>query len=166
MKALSVKNPWAHLIALGIKDIENRTWRTNFRGTCYIHASGQIYPFFKGNNLAFTPEQWTDISKVIDLTIPGEKEKFFTTSAIIGQVNIVDCVQNHPSIWAEKAATGEKPMWNWVLANPVLYDKPILNVRGKLGFWDIELDVCNYCLQWCKKLVNGFGCRECSEVYR
>ena len=39
MKALSIKQPWASLIAHGIKDIENRTWKTNFRGRIYIHAS-------------------------------------------------------------------------------------------------------------------------------
>lgn len=27
MKAISIKQPWASLIAHGIKDIENRTWR-------------------------------------------------------------------------------------------------------------------------------------------
>ena len=26
-----------------------------------------------------------------------------------------------------------------VLANPILFDKPILNVKGKLGFWDYDL---------------------------
>lgn len=30
-------------------------------------------------------------------------------------------------------------VWNLVLANPVLFDKPILNVKGKLSFWDFEL---------------------------
>lgn len=141
MKALSVKNPWGYLIVLGIKDIENRSWRTNFRGTCYIHVSGQIYPFFKGNNLAFTVDQWAEINKKVDVSIPNEHEKFFITSAVIGEVEIIDCVQNHPSTWAEKAAPGEKPIWNWVLANPVLYDKPILEVKGKLGFWEPESSI-------------------------
>ena len=27
MKAISIKQPWASLIAHGIKDIENRTWK-------------------------------------------------------------------------------------------------------------------------------------------
>ena len=38
MKAISIKQPWASLIAHGIKDIENRTWRTNYRGRVLIHA--------------------------------------------------------------------------------------------------------------------------------
>ena len=72
MKALSIKQPWASLIAHGIKDIENRTWRTHFRGKIYIHASGQIFPFFKGKNLAFTPCQWNDINKKVDVHIKEE----------------------------------------------------------------------------------------------
>lgn len=39
MKALSIRQPWAWLIAQGYKDIENRTWPTRFRGRVLIHAS-------------------------------------------------------------------------------------------------------------------------------
>ena len=45
---------------------------------------------------------------------------------------ISDCVQNHPSVWAEKG------VWNWVLKDAVLFDKPIINVKGKLSFWEYE----------------------------
>jgi hypothetical protein len=38
--ALSVKQPWAHLIAYGGKTIETRTWRTGFRGYVLICSSG------------------------------------------------------------------------------------------------------------------------------
>ncbi len=41
MKCLSVKNPWGYLICAGIKDVENRTWKTDYRGELYIHASGE-----------------------------------------------------------------------------------------------------------------------------
>ena len=39
MKALSIRQPWAWLIARGFKPIENRTWNTRFRGRLLIHAS-------------------------------------------------------------------------------------------------------------------------------
>jgi len=64
---------------------------------------------------------------------------------IIGKVDIVDCVINHPSIWAEKSipqhsgffdVSRNKPIYNWVLENPVLFPEPILGVKGKLSFWD------------------------------
>ena len=38
MKTISIKQPWASLIAHGIKDIENRSCRTNYRGRVLIHA--------------------------------------------------------------------------------------------------------------------------------
>lgn len=38
MKALSVKQPWAWAIIHAGKDIEKRTWRTDYRGPLLIHA--------------------------------------------------------------------------------------------------------------------------------
>ena len=150
MKCLSIKQPWASLIAHGIKDIENRTWKTNFRGRIYIHASGtpaeESYKLFNDN-------QWKKIQKHdFDFAVFSS---YTHISAIIGEVDIVDCVINHSSIWAEKMETypseevpglnilkkGQKYIWNWVLANPVLYDKPILNVKGKLSFWEFKTNI-------------------------
>jgi hypothetical protein len=39
MKALSVKQPWANLIASGDKTIETRTWATHYRGELLIVSS-------------------------------------------------------------------------------------------------------------------------------
>jgi hypothetical protein len=39
MKCLSVKQPWANLIASGRKTIETRTWPTGYRGDLLIVAS-------------------------------------------------------------------------------------------------------------------------------
>ena len=41
MKVLSVKEPFATLILNGIKKIETRSWKTNYRGELFIHASGK-----------------------------------------------------------------------------------------------------------------------------
>ncbi len=38
MNALTVCQPYAHLIAVGVKPIENRTWPTSYRGELAIHA--------------------------------------------------------------------------------------------------------------------------------
>ena len=38
MKALTICQPWAELIAQGAKRVENRTWRTHYRGPLAIHA--------------------------------------------------------------------------------------------------------------------------------
>ena len=39
---LSVPNPLSYLICAGVKDIENRGFGTDFRGTLYIHSSGRF----------------------------------------------------------------------------------------------------------------------------
>jgi hypothetical protein len=39
MRILSVWGPWAQLLVLGIKDVENRGWTTAWRGPLAIHAS-------------------------------------------------------------------------------------------------------------------------------
>lgn len=124
MKAITIKQPWASLIVHGIKDIENRTWRTNFRGRVLIHTAGSHGRKFSVN--------LTDAQTKAALATIAKETMFgnMPFDSIIGSVEIVDCVQNHPSIWAEKG------VYNWVLANPILYAKPIENVKGKLSFWD------------------------------
>jgi hypothetical protein len=39
MKALSLRQPWANLIANGLKTIETRKWKTNYRGDLVICSS-------------------------------------------------------------------------------------------------------------------------------
>ncbi len=68
-----------------------------------------------------------------ELMRQGTKTDEGGIGAIIGSVVIADCVQNHPSVWAEKG------VWNWVLKDEILFDKPIRDVKGKLGFWEYDL---------------------------
>ena len=39
MKALTLHQPWATLVARGIKQVETRSWSTTYRGQLAIHAS-------------------------------------------------------------------------------------------------------------------------------
>lgn len=43
MKALTLYQPWASLIALGVKTVETRPWATKYRGPLAIHA-GKVKP--------------------------------------------------------------------------------------------------------------------------
>lgn len=140
--AISVKQPWAYLLCAGIKPIENRTWALpeKYKGErVFIHASGKPD---KEPYMLFSDEQ---IESIGDNRIMDVVESYETVSAIIGSVRFVDCVINHPSIWAEKSPMEirdgkefliDKPIYNWVVADPILFDEPILNVKGKLSFWD------------------------------
>lgn len=42
MRALTLHQPWASLIAVGAKSIETRSWRTNYRGPLAIHAGKRV----------------------------------------------------------------------------------------------------------------------------
>ena len=55
MKAITIWQPWAELIARGVKLVENRTWRTHYRGPVAIHA-GLSNKWF-GTTPHFTVEQ-------------------------------------------------------------------------------------------------------------
>lgn len=57
---------------------------------------------------------------------------YFKAFAIIGHVDLVDVVEDSDSVWAEKCC------YNWILDNPVLYDEPVINVKGKLRFFDVS----------------------------
>lgn len=54
MKALTISQPWASLIADGQKFVENRKWSTNYRGEIAIHA-GQGTQYLSKPELAKYP---------------------------------------------------------------------------------------------------------------
>ncbi len=39
MKAITLHQPWATLVAVGAKRIETRSWATSYRGPLAIHAA-------------------------------------------------------------------------------------------------------------------------------
>lgn len=42
MKAITIKQPFASLIAAGLKEYEFRTWKTGYRGEVLIHAGKAV----------------------------------------------------------------------------------------------------------------------------
>lgn len=65
-------------------------------------------------------------------TILQQKKPFHKTSSIIGHVSIVDIVRNSNSVWAEQG------MYHWVLKDPMIYEKPVINVKGALRLFDVS----------------------------
>ena len=135
MKTLSVLNPWAHAIIHLGKDVENRTWKTNYRGPLLIHAGKAV----SRNGYLICQEREPK-------TLPMEFEPYGTGyrpvfihpdyrfGGIIGVVDLVDCVQGSTSKWAEWW-TGDG-VYQWVLANP--RPLPFLPLRGRLGLFEAE----------------------------
>lgn len=93
-KALSIKQAWAWLICMGLKDVENRTWRTRERGQIFIHAGK-----------AFDREFDWDWAKAIlkqtapDIRLPGPGNTAYQFGGIVGCALLVDCVDASPSPW-------------------------------------------------------------------
>src|SRR5262245_6221656 len=112
-KALTVKQPWAHLIVTGIKPIENRTWNTPYRGHLLIHA-GRVFDEDQ--------QYW-------------QTREGLTFGAIIGAVDLVDVVREHPSHFF----TGP---YGWVLKNPRRIDP--MTRRARVGLFDAEFDRVTY----------------------
>ncbi|MDD4971929.1 MAG: ASCH domain-containing protein [Paludibacter sp.] len=134
MKTITIKQPWGYLICSGIKDIENRTWATKVRGRVLVYVSQG-----KKFKINLTDDQMLAAFGSISEQATSGK---FDFGAIIGSVEILDCVANHPSVWAEKAVEYNPDihefaprMYNWVLTNPVLFLEPI-SAKGKQRFWD------------------------------
>ena len=130
-EALSLLQPWATLVVMGLKTIETRSWRTAYRGSVLIQASlGK-----KGKILATEPP----FSKYI----PDFEALPF--GAIIGQVQLDDVVPvEHlffsnaklAALTLEEKAFGDytKGRYAWLLSEPVMFDEPI-PVKGGLGLW-------------------------------
>ena len=114
MKCLTVRQPWAHAIIHLGKDVENRSWPTSYRGPLLIHAGSRRDPALC-RQLGLNPD---------DLTY----------GAVIGIVDVVDCVRNSTSEWAEP------DQYHWILENPRPLSGPI-PLKGRLGLFEVSADV-------------------------
>lgn len=125
MKAYSIRQPWAHLIVYGwggvLKDIENRTRRTNLRGRVLVHASKTM----RRADYEAARDMACRIGKIDWFPAPAA----FMRGGIIGSVEIVDCVTKSNSPWFEPGGYG------YVLANPEQLS--FVEVKGQLGFFDV-----------------------------
>lgn len=133
MKALSIRAPWWFFILHGGKDIENREWRSDFRGTVLVHASKTIVQ----RDLRDDGETAREIFMRRPTLAP-----YFTLAnfmedkwrgAIVGKVDIVDCVRRSDSPWFFGT-------YGFVLANPVAFTDPT-PFKGALGFFDVPDDL-------------------------
>src|SRR5215207_9203094 len=106
-RALTIRQPRAWAVVAGHKDVENRSWSTPFRGTIAIHAG-----------YAEDLEAYTELvaERGRELVIPPYE--LMTRGAIVGVVDLVDCVESHSSSWFEGP-------YGFVLANAKMLERPI-----------------------------------------
>ncbi len=116
MKALTIKQPWAWLIAHGYKDIENRSWYTPVRERVLIHASKT----FDLDGHGYVRMHFPQIVMPI----------VFDMGGVVGEMTITGCVRRSPSAWffGPFGFTLED-------ARPL----PFIPLRGQMGFFDVKL---------------------------
>jgi hypothetical protein len=117
--ALSLKQPWAYAVLHLGKEVENRRWRSRYRGRVIIHASRTFDPVGL--------EYLCQAGFVVPEALPR--------GAYVGEVTVTDCVA---------AAECESPWgfgpWCFLLERPVLYSVPVPG-KGRLGFYRVPEEV-------------------------
>jgi hypothetical protein len=121
-QVLSLYPEWAWAIVYAGKDVENRSWRTSYRGTLLIHASSK-----RSSHAAMESARslLCERSKLRPKDLPDE----FPSSAILGAVELVDCVADAQSPWAEAESV------NWLLRRAQPLPRPIADVPGQRRVW-------------------------------
>ena len=128
MKVISIIEPWASLIKEGIKEIETRSWKTNYRGKIYIHAS-----------LKKVSKKDERINNLVSLL----EDKDFKYGHIIAEAELVDCIYMDEQFLKEIKENNQEYIcgeysqgrYAWKLSNIKVLDKPI-PAKGNLGIWN------------------------------
>ncbi len=127
MKVITVKQPFASLIAAGIKCYEFRTWKTKYRGELLIHAG-------KGVNKR-AMEKYKDYN--LD----------YPSGAIIAKVNLTDCVlidgkmrdklkEENAIVYSSVINDTEWNGYGFKLENARKIEP--ISINGKLSLWDYD----------------------------
>ena len=147
MKAITLTQPWATLVAIGAKRIETRSWNTNYRGPLAIHAAAgkyvddyllmKIEPFYSALTRA-------GIESRLQIPLGG----IIATCELVAthRVDNMDWVpgkrgwEKNGHFWEateQEKAFGDYSIgrYMWFLANVKMLDNPF-PVRGALGLWE------------------------------
>jgi hypothetical protein len=124
LRVLSVRQPYADLILRGVKDVENRSRPTNYRGLLLIHASksAALAKTLSGETVG-DDERWPDWQSL-------------AYGAIVGAVELTECLDVRGLSARKRAAIS--PFANgpycWRLAGAQQWAKPV-PCTGQVGLW-------------------------------
>jgi len=139
MKALTLRQPWATIVAEKLKTVEVRTWSTKYRGPLIIHAG-------KG----WDSSAWDEFkAKIPDVY---QRADFFDRSRgergrVIARTQLVDVVRyDDPDSFLKdferhfNAFTRfREGLFGWVFGRTYRLADPA-EVRGSLGLWNFKGD--------------------------
>lgn len=144
MKALTIWQPYASLIAIKAKRYETRSWPTKYRGPLAIHAAAKnpadVYKIldFDTNQLiqkALSPEGDTNITTLRAKCLPVGK--------IIATAKLTNCILITED-FAASVSPEERTFGDWTIGRYAweLEDVEILayfpQIKGKQGLWNFE----------------------------
>jgi len=133
-KALTIWQPYASLIVLGLKEFETRIWETKYRGPLVIHAAKR-----KMRIRQLLLIDWL-LSNVPDVYHDQLRDPPY--GAAVGRVELVDC--KHQDNYRGFISERERQVGNWdvdyawKLANPVQFESPI-SAKGYQGLWNWKI---------------------------
>jgi len=136
MKAITIQQPYAGLLVLGVKKFETRSWNTKYRGELAIHASARITPDgqFWLNWLA---------AEFPDKFFPGSEWQTICSQQgmVIGSVDLTDTFSTNQPMKIEslERMLGDfsENRYYWKCENPVVFPAPI-PAKGALSLWNWE----------------------------
>lgn len=140
MKAITIWQPWASLIALGEKKFETRSWHTKHRGPIAIHAGQST----KALHLALLQEPFTSVLEGAGLVTELGAQMPLGALVAIARLTRVIGIDNNAERRQIRAAGAEHEMafgdyrfgrWAWQLDDVYRLPAPI-PVRGMPGLWD------------------------------
>jgi len=123
VKTLSIQQPWAALIAAGVKTIEVRTWRTEYRGPLLIHAT-------KRSSFRRSPD--------VDPTDYADPELLGANGVVVAEGRLVDCRVAQPQDAKSALWTPPPGSFAWMLED-VRRLTTFVPLRGRLGLFDVDL---------------------------
>lgn len=150
MKVLTLWEPWATLVALGVKQYETRSWLTNYRGQLLIHAAKRPVRINELRKIGLIGESYWASSEsqktVRNALYPflWGKENFHYGHAIC-IVEVTDCIKMTDEVIKSASELDiNTGIWTpdryaWKLENPTPI-KPI-PCQGKQGLWNLDLEI-------------------------
>lgn len=143
MKALSVKNPFAGLIACGVKHYEVRSFKTKYRGPIVICSTAkpetQLYKYYKDFSFGCHLHEAVHVYNLTS-ALNGHA---LCVADLVDVVSYLGAYDEQYGSFTELSAIreyfGDKKYYLWKLENirPI---KPV-PVKGQLGIYNIEIPI-------------------------
>lgn len=138
MKAITIIQPWATLIAIGAKKYETRSWPTKHRGEIAIHAGKKI-----DHDACREPEIRAALSEW------GYTENNLPTGAVVATAQLVNCLKSVDTWTDGYELEGRRLIYSpeyefgdftpgryaWELADVRKLDETI-PAKGQQGLWN------------------------------